>query len=96
MLRGSTGLCYDQSALGTSEFVSLTSKSPTQQRYRELSTMFALTDDVTSPSFHETCFGQDIASYSEIVTIMVRLYFADSMKKIIKVLLLIFYFYSSL
>ena len=72
MLRGSTGLCYDSGSVDSSEFLSLTSKPPLHRSFQDLSTMFVLTDDVTSPSYHTTCFGQDVAAYSEIVTIMVK------------------------
>ena len=71
MLRGNTGLCYDQSLIGNSEFLSLTSQAPLHRSYQDMTTMFAFTDDVASPSYHLTCFGQDIAGYSEIVTVMV-------------------------
>ncbi|KAK3093473.1 hypothetical protein FSP39_016188 [Pinctada imbricata] len=70
-LKQSRGLCYDTSSLVTKNLVSVTNSNPETKGFTDMTTMFVLSNDPMTPAYGVTCFGQDVAEYSEIVTIMI-------------------------
>ena len=74
MVKRGQGLCYNSQSVGMQDFVSLSEERPGSPSYYDMDTMFVLSENRMDPASGVTCFGQDVAAYHEIVTIMVRYY----------------------
>ena len=72
MVKRGQSLCYNSQTVGMQDFVSLSEEKSGSTSYYDMDTMFVLSENRMDPSSGVTCFGQDVAAYHEIVTIMVR------------------------
>ena len=78
MVKRGQSLCYNSQTVGMQDFVSLSGGRPGSTSYYDMDTMFVLSENRIDPASGVTCFGQDIAAYHEIATIMVRRCKVDS------------------
>lgn len=73
-IAGANSYCYSSGIKSGQELLSL-SKSNLKRvnDYSSMDTVFALSNDPSSDAYGTTCFGQDVAAYTDIVTVMVCL-----------------------
>lgn len=73
-IAGANSYCYSSGVNSGEE--SLTLLKSNRERvndYSSMDTIFALSNDPSSDAYGTTCFGQDVAAYTDIVTVMVCL-----------------------
>ena len=69
---GGTTYCYSRGRNSQQNFIGFAETNVRKANdFTAMETIFAISDNPASEEYGTTCFGQDVAAYTEIVTVMV-------------------------